>query len=168
MMRLNLSKRKIVNLAGNVLVLLSIVFIVDRIIKYKFAFVNVFTLNVLVTVAICIMIYSLLVIIHAYVFCHILNMIHGAPVSTGNSIYTFCKTNLYKYLPGNVFHYVGRNKIAIDEQIPHSTVVFATLVDTFLLLLSAVVVAMIFAGRYTFTWLMQISHEYWTDRKSVV
>ena len=37
--------------------------------------------------------------------------------------------NIYKYLPGNVFQYVGRNKLAADMNISHVDVACATVLD---------------------------------------
>lgn len=157
-----MSKQSAVNYIGNTLVALSFVFIVNRLIKYNLDLTGILTNCLLTTIAICTIVYSILVIAHAYTFCHILNLIHGTPLPQGNSVYTFCKTNLYKYLPGNIFHYVGRNKIAVDEQIPHSTVMIATFTDILFLVSAAVAVALVFTGQSTAFWFKQISNGHWT------
>lgn len=63
-------------------------------------------------------------------------------------IYIYCKSNLYKYLPGNVFHYVGRNEIAIDGETTNSNVNLATIAEMFFLLLSSSIVSILFSGKY--------------------
>lgn len=41
----------------------------------------------------------------------------------------FLKANILKYLPGNVFHYVGRNELAIKVGVSHLSVAAATFFD---------------------------------------
>ena len=40
-----------------------------------------------------------------------------------------CKANLLKYIPGNVFQYVGRNDLAVKEDLKHADVALATMID---------------------------------------
>lgn len=49
------------------------------------------------------------------------------PFATAVPIYT--QSNILKYIPGNVFQYVGRNKLAFDMNISHVDVACATILD---------------------------------------
>ena len=88
------------------------------------------------------------------ILCHAANIFFLAPraysvlvnlyakktVSLRNLREIYCKSNLYKYLPGNIMHFVGRNQIAISEQIPHTDVVLATVTEMVLLIVAACVI----------------------------
>lgn len=50
--------------------------------------------------------------------------------------FVVCKANLYKYLPGNVFQYVGRNEIAVRQNISHGKVALSTFGDILMNLVS--------------------------------
>lgn len=41
----------------------------------------------------------------------------------------FCKSNIMKYIPGNVFQYVGRNEIAVQFDFSHRVILTTTLLD---------------------------------------
>jgi hypothetical protein len=68
------------------------------------------------------------------------------------------KSNIYKYLPGNIFNYVVRQSIASKRGIPHkillqSNFIEAALAATVSLMLSSVVLFYNFALNYYFTFL---------------
>ncbi len=71
---------------------------------------------------------------------------------------TYCKSNMLKYLPGNVMQYVGRNQIAIDEELSHSEVALATLIEIGIVVSSAVVVAVLFSYSYAVEWIERFVH----------
>jgi len=75
------------------------------------------------------------------------------PFSKLNLIFT--KSNLMKYIPGNVFQYVGRNEIAIDYKLDHRDVVCATIMDVMSLSLSGLLVAVAFSTKGLLTWILQ-------------
>lgn len=62
--------------------------------------------------------------------------------------YLYCRSNVLKYLPGNVMQYVGRNQIAIDEGLSHAEVGLATLLEIGIVAMSAVSVAAVFSWSY--------------------
>ncbi len=55
----------------------------------------------------------------------------GVRISFSAAMPVYTRSNLYKYIPGNVFQYVGRNKLAADMHISHVDVAFATVLDVF-------------------------------------
>lgn len=105
-----MSKQSAVNYIGNTLVALSFVFIVNRLIKYNLDLTGILTNCLLTTIAICTIVYSILVIAHAYTFCHILNLIHGTPLPQGNSVYTFVRRISTSIFPVTYFTMLGETK----------------------------------------------------------
>ena len=65
------------------------------------------------------------------------------PVTKLNLVFT--RSNLMKYIPGNVFQYVGRNEIAVDYELNHKDVVCATIMDVISLSFSGFLVAVFFS-----------------------
>ncbi len=158
-----MSNRQSINILGNVLVLLSVAFIIDRVIKYNINFT--FSLWSYIALIVSTIFYSLLVITFALLFHSLLEILSTNEISKNNSILVYCKSNLYKYLPGNIFHYVGRNQIAVDSGTSHGTVVAATITEMLLLILSAIITVTIFAGQHAYYWL---THKYTGENIAII
>lgn len=67
--------------------------------------------------------------------------------------YICCKSNIYKYLPGNVFQYIGRNQLAIDQGLKHSQVALATIMELMITSVSAIIITLVFARSDAIVWL---------------
>src|SRR5690606_39261009 len=52
-------------------------------------------------------------------------------------------TQINKYLPGNVFHFVSRDVISKDEKTAHASLVFATTLELLSVATSASIVALV-------------------------
>jgi len=72
------------------------------------------------------------------------------PFAIAAWIYT--KSNLLKYLPGNIFQYVGRNELALRMKIPHTDVAMATLYDAVLPVLTCLIWALLLVRDGFFKW----------------
>jgi hypothetical protein len=137
--------------------ILSFIFIIRRIIKYDIDFRDIFTSYTPILTAIAIILYAAFVLVLANLFNTLLQMHVDNSLSSNTVISIYCKSNLFKYLPGNIFHYIGRNQIAVKGGIPHGKVILATILETLLLALAASIVSIIFAGRYAIRWIIEDS-----------
>lgn len=63
-------------------------------------------------------------------------------------ILVYSKSNLLKYVPGNVFQYVGRNALAVEKNIPHIQVALATIIDVMLTVIAASLISIFFLSDY--------------------
>lgn len=132
--------------------LLSFAFIVNRIIEYGVNFNRIVSFPTLIISVVSVVIYAILVIALATIFYFLLKIFSSADISHKDSIFIYCKSNLYKYLPGNIFHYIGRNQIALDNEISHGGPVAATITEMLLLTIAALITAIIFAGQHAIRW----------------
>ena len=57
------------------------------------------------------------------------------------AIQVYLKTNIAKYIPGNVWHYYGRIRLATDANIPTSIATLSVLLEPLLLAAAALIVA---------------------------
>lgn len=144
--------RKLINIAGNILMLLSFAFIVNRIIEYGVDFSKITSIRTFFVLMGSVILYALLVIAFAFIFYLVLKMFSNNNISKKDSIFIYCKSNLYKYLPGNIFHYIGRNEVAFNNGVSHGVVIAATIAEIILIAISAVITAIIFAGQYAIKW----------------
>lgn len=146
--------KRLINIIGKILMLLSFAFIINRITDYQIDFGQIPFIRVLVILIISIIIYAFMVVALANMFYALVKLLGNNKISRKNSIIIYCRSNLYKYLPGNIFHYVGRNQIAVEEEISHGTIATATIAEMLFLALAAIISAIAFAGPFTVGWLL--------------
>jgi len=72
---------------------------------------------------------SSFIFIGAYNWKLILEFINGSSVSTKDVFQVFLKSNVAKYLPGNVMHYAGRNYLGNKLRWNHSEVAFSSFLE---------------------------------------
>ncbi len=59
------------------------------------------------------------------------------------AVRVYLKTNIAKYIPGNIWHYYGRIRLATDAEIPPSIATISVLLEPLLLAAAALLVALV-------------------------
>ena len=108
----------------------------------------------LIVIVLCIALYSLLILISFYPWMALVGLTTGQQEMFKNSklefLRVFTKSNIMKYIPGNVFQYVGRNEIASVLNLPHIQVAAATVIEMVLMASGAGILSVLLLGSYTF------------------
>lgn len=102
----------------------------------------------LLYLALVVVLYIVSIILTAFNFVHVLKHVSGAVVPFKDIIRVYITANLYKYLPGNVLHYVGRNTLANSYGIPHKDIAFSSFFEAVGNMMLVVVLSLGFAGPY--------------------
>lgn len=76
-----------------------------------------------------------------WVWSWILRELHQ-PIGAGWSVQIYLKTNIAKYLPGNVWHYYGRIKATTDVGICRSAATLSVLLEPLLMAAAALLIAL--------------------------
>lgn len=139
-------------IAGNILMVLAIVFILMKGVQIWDELRTEISSVRLCYPLVAMLIYAGLVILLAVVYVRNLSLLSNKK-NLRTSIYAYCKANLYKYIPGNIFHYVGRSQIAFDEELTQGKVISASVLEIAMLTLSGLLLSIIFAGQLTSTWI---------------
>jgi hypothetical protein len=75
--------------------------------------------------------------LHLFVLCipwkTFIRIITGREIPFFEAAWVLNRSNLMKYLPGNVFQFIGRNELAVRLDLPHADVACATVCDMALL-----------------------------------
>jgi uncharacterized membrane protein YbhN (UPF0104 family) len=79
--------------------------------------------------AVVVILYTFSVFLTAGNFSYVLSHISGVAVPLREIVQVYITANLYKYLPGNVLHYVGRNSLASAYDIPQKDIAFTSLFE---------------------------------------
>lgn len=147
--------KRIIKLAGNVVVIISFLFIFRRLYQYKEEIAAVWSPNVLFVMLCYSVVFGLFVFANAFVYHYMLLFVSGNEIPLKTVIPIYCKTNLYKYLPGNVIHLVGKNQIAVESEATHPQVAFCTLMELGLAAGGALLAGLILSWDYVTDWLMK-------------
>ncbi len=89
--------------------------------------------------------YTLMILCSPLSYKVLVKIITGAEIPFYEIRSLYCKTNLYKYLPGNVFQYVGRNQLAVEKNLGHTQIALATMLEILLTVAVSVLTAVIFS-----------------------
>ncbi len=143
-------RNKIVLIIGRILLFISIIFILK-----KFFTINIdwgFLMN-----KDTLLIFTLLSIAYAVLQIYLsipwVVFIKNKNSSIINMMYIYCKANLYKYIPGNVMHFVGRNEVALSENIQYSMVNMASTFEIIMLVFTSVSVSILLNYDNTVSWI---------------
>ncbi len=133
--------------------LLSIVFIGQKLFSYRESLdVNLSGREVLLMV-VCAIVYGAIVYTGPFIFKWLLYITTEHKLSYVKVANVYCKSNIMKYLPGNVMQYVGRNEIAVEEDLSHTKVALATILEIVVVVLSTVVISIFFSWKYAVEWI---------------
>jgi len=152
------SKKKAVSWIGRLLVLGSFVFIAVKIRQYDVDFSVLTSLSVTAGLLLAALVFGVSIFLTAFNFRWLLRVLSGVSVERGIAVTVYCGSNLYKYLPGNVMHFIGRNRLAIEtEELSHAQVAVATVMDNLFLCLAAVIISSLCAFDYFISFMRNIN-----------
>ncbi|WP_193199619.1 lysylphosphatidylglycerol synthase transmembrane domain-containing protein [Nostoc sp. MG11] len=70
------------------------------------------------------------------------------PVSSSQFIQVYLKTNIAKYLPGNVWHYYGRIVATKNANIPSGAATLSVLLEPLLMVAAALIIIVLFGSQF--------------------
>ena len=144
--------KKIVKWGGRILMLAALVFLLQRLWTYRESLDVSLDLAKIFMLTGCCLLYVVTVCMCPIIYKTLLHLTTKRKLPFLQVANIYCKSNILKYLPGNVMQYVGRNQIAIDEKLPHGEVALATLLEIGVVVVSAGLVAIVFSWSYAVEW----------------
>ena len=138
--------KKALKIVGNIVMIAALAFVVKKLLDMDISFSQLSEGKVLCALLLCLAVQTVIIICSCYPWLVFTRSLSGRkiPFSTAMPVYT--QSNLYKYLPGNVFQYVGRNQLAADMDISHVDVACATVLDVLFCVFWTAVISMILLG----------------------
>ena len=145
-MKDKLNIKKLLKLAGHLVVIAALAFVVKKMIDMDVKLSDLSSPRVMVAFALSLVIQAAQIIIACYPWLMFTRSLSGKKIPYSAAMPVYTQSNIYKYLPGNVFQYVGRNKLAADMEISHVDVACATILDVFFCVFWTGVVSVILLG----------------------
>jgi len=150
-------KKKIVSYLGTVLMFISLGFIARRLITYGIDFsllTSAWAVAGLLTVA---AVEGLGMTAAGLNYRAAVKNVSGILVNVKLTLVVYAQANLYKYIPGGVMYVLGRNRLAVEtDNLKHSKVALATVLEGGTIAIGAIIVAVLFAFEYTFFYIRHL------------
>lgn len=147
-----MKRKQLVRTIGNTLMVAAVAFIGYKLYQYREAFIKAFSWKIGGIMLVSSMFTACTFLVMGMMYAGLIERISGGRAPKGLSTAIYCKSNLYKYIPGNVLQYVGRNQIAEFTNARHDQVILASLTEVALQVVGALLVAFILARGYVMDW----------------
>lgn len=148
-------KNKILKLIGNLVVVLALAFIVKKLVDADVDYGQVVSGNSIYIYLLLISLYAFAVICMSIPWNNVVYLMTGEKIAFREVAEVSTRANVMKYIPGNVFQYIGRNSLAVNKGLKHSEVAISTLLDVIINLGVVFLLTLIFSFQTIMTWLQQ-------------
>ena len=145
-MKDKINLKRLMKLTGNIIVIAALAFIVKKFADMDIDPKSFRSTGVIVSLAVGAAVQTLLIVLGCYPWLVFTQSLSGRKIPFSAAMPVYTKSNIYKYLPGNVFQYVGRNKLAADMKISHVDVACATVFDIAFCVISTGIVSVVLLG----------------------
>lgn len=128
-----------IKICGKIMMYLSVIFIVKKLMGYDLDVP--FTGRSVIVIIGCSFFHSININLSAVYFKRLLEIISREVISQKSVSTIYCKSNLYKYLPGNVMHFVGRSQISFETKSTVTDVTLTTVLEMIALVIGGMIIA---------------------------
>lgn len=143
---------KWVNRSGKILLAITLIVIIKMLYDQDINigdYVN--TWQKVVIMSIVIAIYVVCIFVNARVYYKVLNIFSNQKINRDEISNVYITSNLGKYLPGNIMHFIGRNVLGVQYNISQSNMLLATILELAITLITTFVLTIIFSAQYFLT-----------------
>lgn len=148
-------RNKILKILGNIVVILALIFIVKKLASANIDYRQIFLKNNIYIYILLIMAYTGSVICMSIPWRNMVYLITGQKIAFHEVAEVSTRANVMKYIPGNVFQYIGRNSLAVNKGLKHSDVALSTVMDVIINLGSVFLLTLIFSFQTLSLWIQQ-------------
>ena len=138
--------KKALKIIGNIVMIAALAFVVKKLLDMDISFSQLNEGRVVCALVLCFVIQTVIIICSCYPWLVFTRSLSGRKIPFSAAMPVYTQSNLYKYLPGNVFQYVGRNQLAADMEISHVDVACATVLDVLFCVFWTAVISVIMLG----------------------
>lgn len=138
--------KKALKIIGNIVMIAALAFVVKKLLDMDISFSQLSEGRVVCALLLCFAVQTAIIICSCYPWLVFTRSLSGRKIPYSAAMPVYTQSNLYKYLPGNVFQYVGRNQLAADMDISHVDVACATVLDVLFCVFWTAVISVIMLG----------------------
>jgi hypothetical protein len=152
-MKNKITLNNLLKYVGSIIMIIAVVMIIKKLLIYKVDYSIIFAGGNIMLFGGIILIYCLLVIFGGIPWQNLLNVLYDTDIKYKEIVFIIVKSNILKYVPGNILQYVGRNELAIQKNMKHSQVAFATVLDLGWYVFSTLLISIIVAKDELLLWI---------------
>lgn len=138
--------KKAARIAGNLIMIAALVFIVKKIVDMDIDIQQFKSPEVIAVLIIGMVVQTVIWLCAGYPWMVFTQSLSGKKIPFSEVMPVYTRSNIYKYLPGNVLQYVGRNQLASNMKISHVDVACATILDIIFCVIGTGLVSLILLG----------------------
>lgn len=135
---------KSLKIIGNIITIVAIFYVIKRLMNNDYDYSQLLVSKNIFPMLIIIVVQSVMVMTNAFPWKILVEMLTERKVPFAETIPVYVSANLMKYVPGNVFQYVGRNQLAVRNRLPHLPVALATMLDVLITVIAAAIISIFF------------------------
>lgn len=148
MINKNKLSKKLIKILGNILMLITILFIIRLLFKMDINYKDIVKKENIKWLIFLIFAYSFYLTFTCLPWKILIEYISETKLNILKVYCVYSKSNLLKYIPGNIFQYIGRNVLAIEANIKHQDVALATIFDIGIPLISGLIFSFLCLRKY--------------------
>ncbi|RKD32278.1 lysylphosphatidylglycerol synthase domain-containing protein [Thermohalobacter berrensis] len=137
-------KKKYIKYLGKIITGISLLFIIKSILSFDIGFKLLLKPNVFLTIVVLAIVLSSSVLLNSLAWKKLIEMLSSSELNILEIINIYAKSNVSKYLPGNVMHYASRNIIGSKYNIEQTNMFYSTILEIILKILSAFAIVIVF------------------------
>lgn len=141
---------KKIKIVGNILTLLALLFVLKKLLSTEMDFSVLRHSRNLIVLGIVFALYSFCVYILAVPWKRLLDLFEVKYIQFYAFSNIYLKANIMKYIPGNVFQYIGRNELANRFGYKYSSINFASFLEIALIVFVSTAMSLCINGQSTY------------------
>ena len=139
---------KYIKIIGNIITGIAIALIIYKLLTIDIDVSDYWSEKSVGVLCIALWIYICAVLCAPWPWRKLISITEEKKVNYSSICMYYTKANLMKYLPGNIFQYVGRNEVAQVYHLDHGNVALATILEIVLLIIASIILSIGFCGEY--------------------
>jgi len=139
--------KKYYKLIGTLITVVAFVFVIKKIVTMDVDWSMFASGKPLGIIAGCVLVQTAIIFFMSTPWVQFVRILSGKRIAMKDALPVYTKCNLMKYVPGNVFQYVGRNQLAADLHISHVDVACATVLEILCSLVAPLVWILLLMGK---------------------
>ncbi|MDR3551701.1 MAG: lysylphosphatidylglycerol synthase domain-containing protein [Clostridia bacterium] len=147
-----MNKNRTLKIIGTIVTVIALFFIIKKLVELNLDY----SLLLQKTNLLYIILFSAVYGIQMFVICipwkTFISILTHEKIPFSKATWIYNKSNFMKYIPGNVFQYVGRNELAIRLNLSHVDVSFATVCDIIMIVAANFLVSVIMYAQGVGKW----------------
>lgn len=155
--------KRFLNIISSLVTVAALVYIAYRVMSFDIEWSSLFVNHhVVISFVVTFFLYEISLCLVARNYVYILSKLSGIKIPSRPMFRVYMIANVYKYLPGNVLHFVGRNALARDLGVEQSELAFSTIFE----IASQAIVILILCLVFSFRWVIDLLRLAWSDAQA--